>query len=159
MKLSHRLGGQSEGRLLWSRWRRLAAPSLFFLGVIYYEELFLKLYCFHSLSFAGAVFTLLFSIPIAMLLGALCGGVEDRLGRRLLVLCTALVSLWMGAQTVYYHLFKTFLTIFSLTKMMMVAGAFGNMAMGEILLNWFPILMMAVPVVLGTASENHNRYK
>lgn len=151
MKLSHRLGGQSEGRLLWSRWRRLAAPSLFFLGVIYYEELFLKLYCFHSLSFAGAVFTLLFSIPIAMLLGALCGGVEDRLGRRLLVLCTALVSLWMGAQTVYYHLFKTFLTIFSLTKMMMVAGAFGNMAMGEILLNWFPILMMAVPVVLAAA--------
>jgi lipoteichoic acid synthase len=151
LKLSHRLGGQSEGRLLWSRWRRLAAPSLFFLGVIYYEELFLKLYCFHSLSFAGAVFTLLFSIPIAMLLGALCGGVEDRLGRRLLVLCTALVSLWMGAQTVYYHLFKTFLTIFSLTKMMMVAGAFGNMAMGEILLNWFPILMMAVPVVLAAA--------
>lgn len=151
MKLSHRLGGQSEGRLLWSRWRRLAAPSLFFLGVIYYEELFLKLYCFHSLSFAGAVFTLLFSIPIAMLLGALCGGVEDRLGRRLLVLCTALVSLWMGAQTVYYHLFKTFLTIFSLTKMMMVAGAFGNMAMGEILLNWFPILMMAVPVALAAA--------
>ena len=151
MKLSHRLGGQSEGRLLWSRWRRLAAPSLFFLGVIYYEELFLKLYCFQSLSFAGAVFTLLFSIPIAMLLGALCGGVEDRLGRRLLVLCTALVSLWMGAQTVYYHLFKTFLTIFSLTKMMMVAGAFGNMAMGEILLNWFPILMMVVPVVLAAA--------
>ena len=74
MKLSHRLGGQSEGRLLWSRWRRLAAPSLFFLGVIYYEELFLKLYCFHGLSLAGAVFTLLFSIPIAMLLGALCGG-------------------------------------------------------------------------------------
>ena len=72
MKLSHRLGGQSEGRLLWSRWRRLAAPSLFFLGVIYYEELFLKLYCFHGLSLAGAVFTLLFSIPIAMLLGALC---------------------------------------------------------------------------------------
>ena len=154
MKLSHRLGGQSEGRLLWSRWRRLAAPSLFFLGVIYYEELFLKLYCFHGLSLAGAVFTLLFSIPIAMLLGALCGGVEDRLGRRLLVLCTALVSLWMGAQTVYYHLFKTFLTIFSLTKMMMVAGAFGNMAVGEILLNWFPILMMAVPVVLAAMLGN-----
>lgn len=154
MKLSNRLGGQSEGRLLWSRWRRLAAPSLFFLGVIYYEELFLKLYCFHGLSLAGAVFTLLFSIPIAMLLGALCGGVEDRLGRRLLVLCTALVSLWMGAQTVYYHLFKTFLTIFSLTKMMMVAGAFGNMAVGEILLNWFPILMMAVPVVLAAMLGN-----
>ncbi|MBS7218765.1 MAG: sulfatase-like hydrolase/transferase [Oscillospiraceae bacterium] len=148
MNFSHRPGEHSEGRLLWSRWRRLAAPSLFFLGVIYYEELFLKLYCFHGLSLAGAVFTFLFSIPIAMLLGALCSGVRDRFGQRLLVLCTALISLWMGAQTVYYHLFKTFLTIFSLTKMMMVAGAFGNMALGEILLNWFPILMMAVPVVL-----------
>lgn len=148
MKRSHRPGGHPEGRLLWSRWRRLTAPSLFFLAVIYYEELFLKLYCFHGLSPAGASFTLLFSIPIAMMLGALCGGVEDRLGQRLLVLCTTLVSLWMGAQTVYYHLFKTFLTIFSLTKMMMVAGAFGNMAVGEILLNWFPILMMAAPVVL-----------
>ena len=30
----------------WNRWRRLAGPSLFFLAVIYYEELFLKLYCF-----------------------------------------------------------------------------------------------------------------
>ena len=148
LNFSHRPGEHSEGRLLWSRWRRLAAPSLFFLGVIYYEELFLKLYCFHGLSLAGAVFTFLFSIPIAMLLGALCSGVRDRFGQRLLVLCTALISLWMGAQTVYYHLFKTFLTIFSLTKMMMVAGAFGNMALGEILLNWFPILMMAVPVVL-----------
>lgn len=148
LKRSHRPGGHPEGRLLWSRWRRLTAPSLFFLVVIYYEELFLKLYCFHGLSPAGASFTLLFSIPIAMMLGALCGGVEDRLGQRLLVLCTTLVSLWMGAQTVYYHLFKTFLTIFSLTKMMMVAGAFGNMAVGEILLNWFPILMLAAPVVL-----------
>ena len=32
------------------RWRRLATPSLFFAAVIYYEELFLKLYCFHALT-------------------------------------------------------------------------------------------------------------
>ena len=52
---------------------------------------------------------------------------------------TLLLSVWMGAQSIYYHLFKTFLTAFSLTKMGMVAGAFGDMAVGEILLNWFPI--------------------
>ena len=132
----------------WSRWRRLAAPSLFFLAVIYYEELFLKLYCFHTISLAGFFFTLLFSIPLALILGLLCGGTPHRLGSALLVLCTALLSLWMGSQTVYYHLFKTFLTLFSLTKMAMVAGAFGDMAVGEILLNWFPILMMSIPVVL-----------
>ena len=32
--------------------------------------------------------------------------------------------------------------------MAMVAGAFGDVAVGQILMNWFPILMMVVPVVL-----------
>ena len=78
----------------------------------------------------------------------MCGSVAPRRGRVLLILCTLLVSLWLGAQTVYYRLFKTFLTIFSLTKMAMVAGAFGDMALGEVLLNWFPVVMMAIPLVL-----------
>ena len=138
----------------WNRWRRLAGPSLFFLAVIYYEELFLKLYCFHGASLPGLLFTLLFSAPPALALGALCGGAGRRWGPGLLVGLTALISLWMGSQTVYYHLFKTFLTLFSLTKMAMVAGAFGDMAVGEILLNWFPILMMAVPVVLAFLFRN-----
>ena len=84
----------------WSRWRRLAAPSLFFLAVIYYEELFLKLYCFHTISLAGFFFTLLFSIPLALILGLLCGGVAVRRGRVLLPVCTFLISLWFGSQIV-----------------------------------------------------------
>ena len=133
---------------LWQSWSRLASPSLFFLAAIYYEELFLKVYCFHALTPAGAVFTFLFTLPVALLLGLLCGGISLRRGRILLPVCTALVSLWIGAQVVYYRLFKTFLTLFSLTKMAMVAGAFGDMAVGEVLANWFPILMMTVPTVL-----------
>lgn len=141
---------RKRGALLLSKMgrRRLLIPSAFFLAVIYYEELFMKLFCFRSLSLAGAFFTLLFSIPAAVLLGLLCGGVKERTGRWLLVVCTALLSLWMGSQIVYFHLFKTFLTIFSITKMAMVAGAFGDMAVGQILMNWFPILMMVLPVVL-----------
>ena len=137
------MGPAGENR--WSRWRRLLVPSLFFAGVIYYEELFLKLFCFHAVTPVGALFTLLFTLPIAILLGLLCGGVAPRKGRVLLLAMTLLLSVWLGAQSIYYHLFKTFLTAFSLTKMGMVAGAFGDMAVGEILLNWFPIAMMAVP--------------
>ena len=137
------MGPAGENR--WSRWRRLLVPSLFFAGVIYYEELFLKLFCFHAVTPVGALFTLLFTLPIAILLGLLCGGVAPRKGRVLLLAMTLLLSVWMGAQSIYYHLFKTFITAFSLTKMGMVAGAFGDMAVGEILLNWFPIAMMAVP--------------
>ena len=130
------------------RWRRLATPSLFFAAVIYYEELFLKLYCFHALTVEGVIFTLLFTLPIAALLGLLCGGVTVRRGRVLLPVCTFLVSLWFGSQIVYYHLFQTFMTIFSLTKMTMVADSFGTMVTSEILLNWFPVIMMLLPVLL-----------
>ncbi len=137
-----------EGKFISARWRRLAAPSQFFALVICYEELFLKFYCFQSVSPAGVVFTLLFTLPVAMLLGLLCGSVSPRQGRALLPVCTTVLSLWIGAQAIYYRLFKTFLTIFSVTKMAMVAGAFGDMAAGEILLNWFPVVMMAAPVAL-----------
>ena len=142
------MGPAGENR--WSRWRRLLVPSLFFAGVIYYEELFLKLVGFQAVTAVGARFTLLFPLPIAILLGLLCGGVAPRKGRVLLPAMTLLLSVWMGAQSIYYHLFKTFLTAFSLTKMGMVAGAFGDMAVGEILLNWFPIAMMAVLGLLYT---------
>ena len=136
-----------DKRALWTRWRPLAVPSLFFLGVLYYEELFLKLYCFGGVSLPGAFFTLLFSVPVALVMGLLCraGG---RRGPEVLAVLTILLSTWMGSQAIYYHLFKTFLTLFSLTKMTMVAGAFGDMAVGEILLNWFPVLMVAIPAVL-----------
>ena len=96
---------------LWAYWGRLVSPFLFLLGVIYCEELFLKLYCFRSLTVEGAFFTLLFTTPMALLLGLLCGGVSLQRGRILLPICTALVSLWVGSQLVYYHMFRAFLTI------------------------------------------------
>ena len=140
----------NEKTTLWEKWRRLASPSLFLLGVICYEELFLKLYCFRSLTVEGTFFTCLFTLPPALLLGLLCGGVSPGRGRILLPVCTALASLWIGSQLVYYHMFKVFLSIFSLTKMVMVAQSFGEMVVGNVLANWFPILMMAAPTVLAS---------
>ncbi len=72
----------------------------------------MKLFCFHAVTPVGALFTLLFTLPIAILLGLLCG-VAPRKGRVLLLAMTLLLSVWMGAQSIYYHLFKTFLTAFS----------------------------------------------
>ena len=109
MSLSKRTG-------LWPRWRRLAIPSLFFWAVIYYEELVLKLSCFQALSPEGTLFTLLFSLPLALLLGLLCGGISPRRGRFFLVLSTVLLSVWMGSQAIYYRLFKTFFSLFSFTS-------------------------------------------
>ena len=133
-------------RFLTGGCRAFFLPTLFFLSAIYYAELCLKLFCFQTLPLSGVLFTLLFTLPAAMLLGLLCGSLSPRRGRTILVLSTALICLWLGAQIIYYRLFKTFLTIFSLTKIGMVAGAFGGMALPELLLNWFPVLTMVLPV-------------
>lgn len=77
-----------------------AGPVPVFAGVIYYEELFLKLFCFHAVTAVGALFTLLFTLPIAILLGLLCGGVAPRKGRVLLPAMTLLLSVWNGAQSI-----------------------------------------------------------
>ena len=55
------IGPAGENR--WSRWRRLLVPSLFFAGVIYYEELFLKLFCFHAVTPVGALSLFFFFLP------------------------------------------------------------------------------------------------
>lgn len=145
--MNHLLSGPKR-RLSLDVWRPLVVPSLFFLAVIYYEELVLKLICFQGLTISGVLFTFLFTIPPALLLGLLCGGIPAKYGQVLLPICTILLSVWLGAQAIYYRLFKTFLTIFSITKMAMVAGAFGDMAVWEIVVNWFPIVLMAIPAVL-----------
>lgn len=145
--MNHLLSGPKR-RLSLDAFRPLAVPSLFFLAVIYYEELVLKLICFQGLTISGVLFTFLFTIPPALLLGLLCGGIPAKYGQVLLPICTILLSVWLGAQAIYYRLFKTFLTIFSITKMAMVAGAFGDMAVWEIVVNWFPIVLMAIPAVL-----------
>ena len=132
---------------IWHRWIRFLVPTLFFTGTIYYEELFLKLFCFGTLTPQGALFTLLFSLLPACLLGCLCGILPRRWGKAVLIAATFGSSVWMATQSVYYHLFKTFMTVFSLTKMGMVAGAFGGMALTEIVLNWFPILTLLLPMI------------
>ena len=53
------------------QYRRLAVPSVFFAAVIFFEEIFLKLYCFHGLTPEGCLFTLLFTLPPALLLFSL----------------------------------------------------------------------------------------
>jgi len=125
--------------------RALLLPSLFFLVTIVFQELFLKLYCFRVIPIKGVIYTALFTVPIALLLGLWCGAVRPRTGRRVLLWSTALLCVWMATQTVYFHLFKTFLSLSSLLRVPMVAGEFGGLAVNNTLKCWFPILVEGLP--------------
>lgn len=125
--------------------------SLFFWIAIVYQELFLKLYCFRVVPVRGVVCTALFSVPIALLLGLLCGMVKPKTGRWILLCATLILSAWMATQTVYYYLFKTFLSLSSLARVGMVAGEFGGLAVTNSIRCWFPILMECLPFLLAVA--------
>lgn len=137
-----------EEQAFFAAWRRLLIPACYFVSVIYYEELFLKLYCFGEITLQGALFTLLFTLPWGMLAALICGGAQKGKGAKRMLFIVVLLSVMMGAQAIYYRLFKTFLTIFSITKMFMVAASFGGMALHEIWANWIPVVAMTVPVLV-----------
>ena len=124
---------------------KLLLCALFFLAVIVYQELFLKLYCFRVVPVRGVICTTLFSVPVAMLLGLWCCAVRPVTGRRILLGVTAGLCIWMATQTVYFYLFKTFLSLSSLLRVKMVAGEFGGLAVTNTIRCWFPILMECLP--------------
>ncbi len=135
-------------------WLPVAKPSLFFFLLIVYQEFFLKLYCFRVIPVRGLIFTALFTLPIALLLGLWCAAVKPKTGRIILLAVTALACVWLSSQAVYYRLFETFLSLASLVRTPMVAGEFGGMALGNILKSWFPILMLCIPFVGAFVGRN-----
>ena len=127
------------------RWQMLIKPSLFFFLTIVYGEFFLKLYCFRVIPMRGLIFTALFTLPIALLLGLWCAAVRPKTGRRIFLITTAILCAWLASQAVYWRLFEKFLSLSSLIRTPMVAGEFGGMALGNILKSWFPIVMLCLP--------------
>ena len=124
----------------------LIRSTLFFYLAILYGDLVVKICTLGELTVRGCLMTGLFSLSWAFVLGLLCTAVPRRAGRVLLPVTTAVLSVWMGAQVVYYDLFRTYLSLFSVTKAGMVVGSFLNQAVMGIADNWFPILFLLLPV-------------
>lgn len=144
---------KSEWNKQMQHWAKLAKLSLFFLLTMVFQELFLKLYCFRVVSVQGCLFTVLFSVPIALILGLWCAAVRTKTGRWILLGVTGVLSVWLSAQAVYYKLFETFMSLSSLVRAPMVAGEFGGMALGNILKCWFPIVMICLPFAAAVALQ------
>ena len=132
----------------WGPLLRLLWPTLFFWLAFLWQELQVKIFCVHAVTPVGVGMTALFLLPAALLLGLLCGGVPRRAGRVLLPVCTGVVTVWMGAQISYYSLFRTYLSLYSVTQAGMVMGSFGRDAFLTVLNSWLPILLTLLPFVL-----------
>ena len=102
---------------------------LFYLPVsIFYMELLLKFWCFGALTVRGAIFTLLFSLAAGCLLTALTA-----IGKQFHSLAFGVILLVLpllyGVQAVYYHIFKTFLVLYSIGGAGNAIGSFWREAL------------------------------
>ncbi len=112
-----------------------------------YMELVFKLWCFHTVSARGFVYTALLTGAFGFALSLTCC-FGKRFSRFMPWVWLLLAFLLFGTQAVYFRIFKTFLALFSLTKAGGVFGSFlGQALMG--ILNTSPILLaLALPMIL-----------
>ncbi len=93
---------------------KLSWLYLFFPGAVFYMECIVKMACFERTSFAGVLYTGLFSLSVGLgcsLLASLWGLRGNRI---LIILLLSLLTLLHGSQIVYFKVFGTFGTLYSL---------------------------------------------
>ncbi|MGI6029264.1 MAG: LTA synthase family protein [Candidatus Heteroscillospira sp.] len=136
--------------------KRNTLNSLIFLpAALVYLELFTKLSCFGSVSFQGAVFTLLFSLSAGALLTWLCALAGERGFFPALLGILAALCLLFAVQNVYHSIFGAFLTLRSVLEAPDVLSDFGREALTGIGRAWKSILMCVLPLFLAVILRRH----
>ena len=125
--------------------RELFKPTMFFWAGLLWQELWVKVFCVQGLTAENMAVTALLLLPLALLLGGMCAAVSRRRGRVLLPAAMGVITLWVGAQIAYYSLFRTYLSLYSVTQAGMVLNNFGMDAVYAVLSNWAPLLLVLAP--------------
>lgn len=120
---------------------------IFFPVSLFWMECVVKVYCFGTLISRGLLFALLFSFSFGFL-GTLFSSLWGERGNRMVsILLAAASTLWYIAQTVYYAIFRTFLSLSSVE----MAGAvlqFWRTVLTGIRDAFFPLLLLVLPLIL-----------
>lgn len=91
------------------------ARFVFHILTLIYLELVFRLWVFNTLLNAGTLYSILFSFPAGTLVFALSSFFSEKANRILSVILTLLYSLFFAIQIVYYSVFRTFLSLYSIS--------------------------------------------
>lgn len=123
--------------------------QIFFFPVsILYLELILGISCGENIWDRGLIYTALFSFGTGLIIAMLCSFKSKKLNRVLSVTLLSALSLWFVVQTVYFKIFKTYMTVSSYS----MAGEAIENFWKEMFLGIFssivPILFLSLPLVI-----------
>ncbi len=118
---------------------------LYFILFIIYEELVLS--CLLFKVFPNSIWLIaLLSIPIAIILNILSSIFKSKVNKIITYLVTIFIIILFGAQIVYYTMYESILSFYSIINGGQVAE-FMDVIIDMILRNWYGILLFALPLI------------
>lgn len=132
-----------SGRLKFSSFSLL----VFYYSTIVFSELIIRISSSKHFFGIGLLYIFLFSLPVALILFGLSHLFSNKVNRVVSIVCTALLLVFYDSQLIYYQVFKTFYTVFSLTRAGQ-ATDFVFETVQTILRSIVPFLILFIPLAV-----------
>jgi phosphoglycerol transferase MdoB-like AlkP superfamily enzyme len=119
---------------------------LFFPVAILYLELIPRIFCLKMFWGIGLLYILLFSVPAGLLCALLSSLWSRKINTVVSFVLLGLLTFVCYGQTLYYTIFKTFMTLYSFTGAG-EAAAYWKEALAGVWASFIPLLLMLLPLV------------
>ena len=118
---------------------------LFYIFFIIYEELVLSCLLFRS--FPITIWLIgIFSVPIAILFSFISNIFKEKINKIITYIITIFTIILFGAQVVYYCMYESILSFYSIVNGGQVAE-FMDVIIDMIIRNWYAIVLLALPII------------
>jgi lipoteichoic acid synthase len=121
---------------------------LFFFLLVFYTEMVVKIYCFGGASFKSILYTGLFSASLSLGCAFFCSLWSKKINQILTIIFVSIIVLLCMAQIVYFTIFGTFGTLYSLYVGADAITGFWSGTVSGIISSIVPLLFVLIPSVV-----------
>lgn len=123
------------------------ALLIFYYATIVFSELIIRITSAKDFFGIGLLYIFLFSLPVALILFAASHLFSNKVNRIVSIVSTVILLVFYDSQLIYYQVFKTFYTVFSLTRAGQ-ATDFVFETLQTILRSIVPFVILFLPTIL-----------
>ena len=123
------------------------ALLIFYYTTIVFSELLIRLFSSKEFFSIGLLYIFLFSLPAALILFAISHLFSNLVNRIVSIISVSALIVFYASQLIYYQIFKTFYTVFSMTRAGQ-ATDFVFETMQTILRTIVPFLILFIPLIV-----------
>ena len=131
-----------------STFKNISMSCLFFPLAIFYMEIVVKIACFKEVSLSGLLYTGLFSVSTGLSFSLITSLFRKKTNRYISFVLLIFLTLFLCAQVVYFHVFHTFGTLYSLFAGTDAITKFWATTLSGIKSSIIFILLLSLPMLI-----------